>query len=319
MKAQLNILRLSYPPISNQEAEWLKDDPEVQSIIKNSNLYMIGQKPESFFEFEEKDINKIFLGGKLNFLYCCNGIKSEGYIDLEEAIKKLDLDKEQIDIELGPKMIRFWKMDKSTNEEIEVIMWFTTDKILWDKWRGHPAVKGIDNYKQFTIYFLHYVGISKEDDSLKRLVINPHDKRLRILSNEYPMLKSSRLTDETVLFFFEIETITFTTLDNTDYENIEEILLMPEIEFVKICADAEKAFVKIMDSQYNKVKFKNYPKGKDGLYGDGLTRYGYVIGEDILFQTHKEVMRGKYINNYKKYLLTDMILIEGDNVTLIKK
>ena len=46
MKSQINLLRLVYPPISNQEAEWLKDDPEVQECIKTSNLYMICQREE---------------------------------------------------------------------------------------------------------------------------------------------------------------------------------------------------------------------------------------------------------------------------------
>lgn len=46
MKVQLHFLKLVYPPISNQEAEWLKDIPEVQEEIRHSNLYMIGQRHE---------------------------------------------------------------------------------------------------------------------------------------------------------------------------------------------------------------------------------------------------------------------------------
>jgi len=49
MKFHIHKLELVYPPISNQEAEWLKNEKDVQNEIKASNLYMIGQKPESFF------------------------------------------------------------------------------------------------------------------------------------------------------------------------------------------------------------------------------------------------------------------------------
>jgi hypothetical protein len=38
-----------------------------------------------------------------------------------------------------------------------------------------------------------------------------------------------------------------------------------------VVADAEKAFVKLMDPQYNHVKFKGYPKGKQRLGRKGLT------------------------------------------------
>jgi len=54
MKAQINILRLCYPPISNQEAEWIKDDVGVQKMIKNSHLYMICQRAETHFSNWEK-------------------------------------------------------------------------------------------------------------------------------------------------------------------------------------------------------------------------------------------------------------------------
>lgn len=56
MKAQLNILKLVYPPISNQEAEWLKDDPEVRELLKQSNLYMIGQRGESSYEINDEKL-----------------------------------------------------------------------------------------------------------------------------------------------------------------------------------------------------------------------------------------------------------------------
>lgn len=52
MRAQLHTLQLVYCPVSNQEAEWIKDDPEVQTCIGQSKLYMIAQGKEAKFVFD---------------------------------------------------------------------------------------------------------------------------------------------------------------------------------------------------------------------------------------------------------------------------
>lgn len=59
MRAQLYTLQLAYCPVSNQEAEWIKNDPDVQSCISQSKLYMIGQREEAKFVFD-----KIYLCGE---------------------------------------------------------------------------------------------------------------------------------------------------------------------------------------------------------------------------------------------------------------
>ena len=47
-RVQLNTLELVYRPISNQEAEWVKEDKEVLDLLKESKLYMIGRRAEAF-------------------------------------------------------------------------------------------------------------------------------------------------------------------------------------------------------------------------------------------------------------------------------
>lgn len=188
MKAQINILKLVYPPISNQEAEWIKDDPEVVAEIKSSNLYMIVQRHESKFHLlNEEEMYQNFKNDfSIKFKYILGNISDDVEINLSILFKehKIKMEDFNFELELGEKQIRIWKCDIETSERIDVIAWFTTEKILWDKWHGHPAISGLNNYRQFSEYYLHYVGISKKDDSLTRLVIKPHDKRLRILSNE---------------------------------------------------------------------------------------------------------------------------------------
>jgi len=200
MKSQINILQLVYPPISNQEAEWLKDDQEVQEMVRKSNLYMICQRAEAFFTYTSGDIKRFADDGIFKFNLTTQDFSASGEINIFQLLKYhgVNFERNEIEIELGPKLFRFWRVNKSTGNATDVIDWFTTEKIIFDKCHGHPALRGLDDYRKFTIYFLHYVGISKKEDSLTRLLVRPHDKRLRVLSNEKVKTYGSRLTDEII-------------------------------------------------------------------------------------------------------------------------
>lgn len=307
MKYLIGSLKLVYPPISNQEAEWLKNDPDVQDEIKMSNLYMICQREETFFEYDEQQIisQPQYPVFKLKTKFLEDTFTINIGLLVEDILKK----DSTLDImwEAGPKIIRFFNQKNK-----EVIDWFTTEKILYDRSINHPYILGLDNYKSFMNYRLHYIGISKEDDSLTRLIIKPHDKRLRILSNEKQLTDNSRLTDELILFFFYIED---TLIRMYDKNNAEEFLTGPDYNKIQLICDAEKAFVKILKSEYNTIQFKDYPSGRDGLADLKYDRYGYMIGEDITLSTDSETIRGSR-NIHSNEI--DSIFIESENVTLVK-
>ena len=319
MKIQLHFLKLVYPPISNQEAEWLKDIPEVHGEIKHSNLYMIGQRHESKFIINETSLISDFPNEfKLNFIYSIGDSVTDGTIDFLELIKyhNVNLDEVDLKFEFGEKLIRVWSCKKGSKELIDVIDWFTTEKILYDVWNKHPATKGFTNFREFTKYYLHYVGISNKEDSLSRLVIKPHDKRLRILSNESPQAYSARVTDEIVLFFFRVDPLLIQQIDSD--EDINEFVDGISFDRSNIIADAEKAFVYVLDSKYNAIKYRQYPKGKDGLYNSGLRRYGYTIAEDITFITDTGSISGCFAPEGHIADKSDFILVEGDDVIFYK-
>lgn len=319
MKVQLHFLKLVYPPISNQEAEWLKEIPEVQEVIRHSNLYMIGQRHESKFIIDEQSVIPDFTNEfSLTFTYSIGDFFTDVTIDFLTILKyrNVNLDEIDLEFEFGEKLIRIWSCKKGSEERIDVIAWFTTEKILYDMWNGHPAIKGFANLRDFTKYYLHYVGISNKEDSLSRLVIKPHDKRLRILSNESPHAYSSRVTDEIILFFFRVEPFLIHRLDS--YKDIDEFAHGTSFDHSKIIADAEKAFVYVLNSKYNAIKYKQYPRGKDGLYNSGLKRYGYTIAEDITFITDTESISGCFAPEGHIADKSDLILIEGDEVVFYK-
>ena len=132
MRSQINILRLVYPPVSNQEAEWIKDDPEVKDLLSNSNLYMICQRPEAFFIFNDSLDNL----NTLEFLLMCGDASDEGVFKLHEILEPyydlIDQGKVEIEIEMSPKLLRIWSISLE-NGERNIINWFTVDKTIFDK------------------------------------------------------------------------------------------------------------------------------------------------------------------------------------------
>lgn len=319
MRAQIHHLELVYPPISNQESEWLKDDPESKGWFKRSKIYFIGQRAESKFILETEDMVLMKLGhsGKIDFGFRSGDNESFGSIELVELFEYYDMPLSEIgdiDIELGDKLIRIWKRA----ENPEVIAWFTTEKFLYDLSHKVPFFSGFENYRAFTKYYLHYIGISKKNDSFKRLVIKPHDKRLRVLSNEYPLNKGSRVTDEVVLFFFDIKSLEIKQfLHPNDFNEIGKNELEDKLRIFK---DAEKAFIKILDTNYNEIKFKDYPNYPDTLFNSTIERYSFSINEDIEFITDKTTIYGERDSSSRIEALPDFIFInkDGGSVELVK-
>jgi hypothetical protein len=322
MNCQFNMLKLVYPPISNQEAEWIKDDLEVREQLKGSHLYMIVQRAEAVFAFDD-DAAELELLAELtfSFVFEAGEVTSAVKIDFRRLLDSIGIDiammRHELEIELGTKMVRIWKLDPISKARISVVHWFTTEKLLYDKWRGADWIIGLDNCNELARYWLHYVGISKKNDSLSRLVVSPHDKRVRILSNEESLKDGTRLTDEMILLFFRVEGLRINIAETAS--DLDSMFRQHEsLDQIRIIADAEKAFVSVLQSHYNEIKFANYPKSKDGLYESNLARYGYVLDEGLSLVTQTAEIRGGFPILSTGRPDVDLILIEGDVVSLMK-
>jgi hypothetical protein len=316
MKAQLHQLRLIYPPISNQEAEWIRtsDESGVWERLRQSNLYMVGRRAEAKFEDFIADPET----SRASARYVVPGVADSTFeIDFGGLAVRRKCDG-PIDLEMGPKLIRAWKLN-AVGEQDGVLDWFTTEKILFDRWRGHPDIHGLDDFRMCATYELLYVGISLEEDSFTRLVERAHEKRVRILSNESPIASGARVTDEVVLFFFAVEPLRIHVLEDAEDDHELQEMLVPTLDKKRIVADAEKAFTNVLQTKYNAIRYARYPHGEDGLHGEGLDRYAYVIDEDITFQTATTSIRGCYnVLGAGTNLGADMIFISGDQVTLVR-
>ncbi|MNW32992.1 hypothetical protein D3C74_99450 [compost metagenome] len=306
MRYLLNHLQLVYPPISNQEGDWLWQDEEVRETVKNSKIYMIGHRQELFFEavnFVPAD------GGLLAFQLKMGEVVSPLITyNIRTELVHLLKDDDEIDLEIGPKLIRF-----TLNGSENVIKWFTPDLFLFLYWRKQVKVNvyGDFDLRQFTGFELYYVGISKKGDSFSRLFEQAHHGRLKILTNAQTKKYGSRLTDELTIFMFDIDKINI-NIFNTEDDLKQDINYVTDAEAV--IADAEKAFIKLLKTEYNEVTYQNFPQSTDGLFNEGLTRYGYSIQENITFYTDSIEFKG----DFDLRAINDFILVEGNSAKVVK-
>ena len=217
-------------------------------------------------------------------------------------------------LESGDKILRVWDRPKE-EPGAELLDWFTTEKLLYDRSHNHPALHGFDNYRELATYELFYVGIAKRGDSFERLVANGHKKRMDILANEPQRHPHSRVSDETYLLFFTIRTFGVQTFGPGD--DMSEVGVDFTRDRKRIVADAEKAFVNLLDPRYNDQKYAAYPRSVDGLYDSGLRAYAYVIDENIVLNTGTATIKGAHNRFHTVSNSADGICIQGEDVRLI--
>lgn len=327
----VNSLELVYFPVSNQEAEWLWEDSQVREIAKRSQLYFIGQRKEINFKNvkicdqdprQACELSSVCPYDNLTGKYKVKigfdlilGELTKGNLYVELKLAEDDLD---FEVGIGPKIL----MIKS-NVSDKVITWFTPDKILFDHSRDYIKVHGLGDYREFVTFNLHYVGISKDSDSLSRLIGKAHENRAKILSNESQIKSDARLTDELMLFLFRVSDLGVRSYDSADFEKdaekiVDRMFNSPDWTQVTLVSDAEKAFVRLLQTKYNRIKYKGYPRSIDGLSQHELTRYSYSINEVIKFVTASAEFNGDR-NNITNLPgpKADLIAIEGETVDLV--
>lgn len=310
-KSKVTLLETVYPPISNQEAIWLQNDPEVEALLRKSDFYMIGGRVQA------KYLNLVI--DPATYIATFDFSVRDSFRDPVEihirdlpAVQKSEA--ESFWVEGGEKLIRVW--DGPIGEpSSNVLEWFTTEKLIWDRSRGRSGIERFDRYREAATYDLLYVGIAKVGDSFDRLINNGHKARMEILGNEPQRYPGARVTDEIYLFLFNVQPLIMTTFEpEHKFENED---FSGAYDQKRIVADAEKAFVSLLKPDYNVVKFASYPKGADGLYGSDFVRYGYVICESMSFNTAHGRIRGSrdasigFITND-----ADSIFVEGHTVKL---
>ncbi|MGV8875711.1 MAG: hypothetical protein ACOH2Q_24525 [Rhodococcus sp. (in: high G+C Gram-positive bacteria)] len=316
----VNPLFLVYPPVSNQEAEWLKRDPAVEKMLRNSAFYMMATRAEATF------ITPVIEDDGTLTLGITTGHDLTDYVTLDlrqlyENFHDLDETPDDFEVRFGPKVIKFFA--HATEDEIAdgtavPFEWFTTEKLIFDFGQGKAGITGLDRHRQFATYDLLYVGIATKTDTYDRLFADSHTARQAILGNEYSIGSKSRVTDELILFAWDVDALVLQTWDPDSEDDLTDEKTW-EAHRRAVIADAEKAFVHLLDPQYNTVKYGRYPHGKDGLYGRGFDTYSFVLTENITFETATESFRGSGRGAAHIWFDdADVISTSGDTVQLYR-
>jgi len=311
IKSKLTFLETVYPPISNQEAVWIQNDPQVEALLRKSDFYMIAARAEAKFQNIKVDEGTHVM--TFDFVIGQN-FTDPVTLRLPNLPGVANSPGDDYWIEAGEKMVRIWD-GPAGQAGSNVLEWFTTEKLIWDRSRGRQGIENFDRYGDAANYDLLYVGIAKVGDSFDRLIAHGHKARMDILANEPQRFPGARVTDEIYLFMFEVQPLIMATFElDHDFQDED---FTGAYDQKAIVADAEKAFVSLLKPNYNVVKFVNYPKGADGLYGSDYIRYGYVISECFSFNTAHGRIRGS--RNTATGFITndaDAIFVEGDVVKM---
>jgi hypothetical protein len=309
-RSKLSTLKLVFPAMSNQEAHWFKDDPAVATQLKTSDFYMIGARAEA--KFSEIEMDQQAAVARFNFLV--HGHAPEPVeIHFHELPGCVEKTPDELCLEASEKHINIWSGPPRAPGS-ELMDQFTTERLLLARSHNRSGIRGLNRYLEFLTYDLLYVGIAKEGDSFERLINHGHEKRMEILSNEPQRSPGARVADEIYLFLMQVDPLIMTTFEwDHDFEE-SDFTNIPDMK--RIVADAEKAFVSLLRPEYNVTRFNRYPEGTDGLFDSDLSRYGYVIAEDLEFTTAHGRFRGRrdphgFISND-----ADFIFINGDEVSL---
>lgn len=339
-KFLMNTLFLVDRPQSNRYAEMISENADLVSCYSESKLYFIAQREEVFLR--NVVINGASVeheGSPIDISYSVNS-KGVPVFNFEFELWMGDvsavglqatftgiisvLDGENLECHLVDGKDLFITSKGSVDR---VFVGTCPDDILFLHWKKKDGfnVEGLDKFRAFTRFKLHYIGISRKDDSMVRLFVNAHKNRGKILSKENAFRSGAHISDEVMIFFFDISDLGINIYDikPEDQDEMAERIEKPlGYNKVSIIEDAEKAFVKLLDADYNRVKFKGYPSNsEDGLSKEGLTRHGFTICDSLTFYTSSESFVGDKYEFHRKLPGNDadLILIDNhDKVELVK-
>jgi hypothetical protein len=307
-KSKLTVLQLVYLPISNHELVWLQSHPEVEPMLCKSDFYLIGWRAEAkFTDFQfNSDASVLNFNAKT-----AASLVSPVTLNIPELLKRIPVSNNNIEFELSDKLICIWN-GPINGKSSKLLEWFTLEKLLWSSLHGSPGICGLESCHEFATYGLLSVGIANEEDSLERLINKGHKAHQEILSNEFQRFRGASETDEIYIFLFKANPLTFKTFDSNPVFTGRDFRDDAN-EYKCIIANAEKSFESLLKPQYPLMLFLNYPRGKDGLCDSDYGRYGYVVGENITFNTTHGRLRGS--QDFIKSFVTndsDAIFVKGN-------
>lgn len=312
-------LRLVAPPLSNQEADRFRTSgPEANDAkrqLGRATIYMIGQRQEIFF----RDIRWDEEASELRFTLVLGDRAVRGCLDARELSRRFgNPDRGTMGVSADQNYIHILDIDE--DGEKTVVWGASPDALLYHVWHRDRDIALERDARDLASYRLLYIGMS-DDGAYRRLIKAPHHARLDILTNELQIRAEARVSDETFFFMFEVDPLHVQSWGGDDEITDEQIerLIDPELGLpqTRLTSDVEKAFISMLETPYNKRRYKNYPKVAGGISDLGFDSYSYAIAEDLSFDVAGQRVDGGYARGLPNSDDADFILVKGDQVQLI--
>lgn len=305
---KLTSIELVFPPFSSQDAVLYErsNDAELEAVLRSSHLYFVAGRPQAAFGriTQEGDFGVSF------DLLVAGEPFARSYLDLGALETTQGRRTEGIDFLANEHMIHVTEASGDETVEGELLDWFTPDKLAWDCARAGRGLEQVVIPRELVTFDLLYVGIATETDSYARLIDSGHKAKAEILANEPQRFTGARVADEIYFFLMHPKPL-FIRMIGDDWEEPEP----PPSE--RIVADLEKAFVSQLGPEYNRIRYTQYPAGRDGLAESGLHRYGYAIAEDLVFRTAVGDFRGYRDPRSGIAARADLLLVDDQQAAVV--
>ncbi|WP_133125666.1 hypothetical protein [Xanthomonas prunicola] len=309
VNAMIASVDLICPPIANSSVSQISKNKNVVKILRLSDFYMIGGRAKAIFSDVHADDE-----GRVHFeIQVQGGASDKGFIDTGLLPPVANINEEvEVTIGVSDISIIFCKKEKSGTRT--VVASFHPEDLLWRRGRAEEFIGGLEKYLELASYDLLYVGKATGTDSFDRLLKKGHDARQKIVSDEPQRYPGAHVSDEIYLFLFKVEPLIIKSWRPEDV--IEDKDVMMSYSNSRLVSDAEKAFVSLLKPKYNNELYRNYPKGKDGIYNEGYTGYSYSLSDGLVFRTNFGSMKGARERGTTMSNDADFISIKGESVKL---
>jgi len=297
-KALKIIARPVYPIVSAYEFEFLKEEEILQRRMDNCTIYMIVQRPLTYFDNVRLDDSYIYFDitdGTQEPFHCRINLVENEICAVGEPtdIDVLFFTKEPSD----EQPFRNVGAIKLFDKDGKFIVWWSPQKILYEMLVKNLVVETIGDPLAYLDFRVLYVGKAFAQKVWNRLT--GHEKMQRILTLEGPIGASpeARAPFEVSLIllkamdFDELVVVPDTALPrrpatklashliNLNQDGAIDAFSLPFIDVgdEALTRDLEAQLIRYFRPEYNEVFFDNYPDIKGGLLSKGYTWSDFEI------------------------------------------
>lgn len=282
-------LNLTHSPISIKDFNRIKKapvlDPKLwreKESLDNASLYIIGKREVPVFVPRREISNESYLildveVGKAAFRIFVPALANpKYYLNGFAGIKT-----EPEGLEKAQKVWLFAFNDKG--EAVSNIR-FTFDELIYYCGNGWFHINMQGDFTSAITYEVLYVGETVGEKLTQRF--KAHHALQDMLIEEKVISPSFDKSEELILMPFTIDSYMCTILTGFSPDNDRRKVLTGDFDVTpnQISLDAEKALVHGMNPKYNRIRFKNYPFSKDGLYKSDASVFCYSIAENMILK-----------------------------------